>query len=143
MPLSPRLVALAASATLIVATAQATAAPGVAKGAVNLRTGPGTKYARVATIPAGAPVNVLRCGRWCEVIYAGRRGWASAAYIARGATPRDYVLLPDRSMCHGPAAYELPFCEWPIERSVREFNQSTWDYNHRRSFDRGTGGRRK
>ena len=44
---------------------------------------------------AGAPVNILRCGRWCEVVYAGRKGWASASYIARGGVPRGgYVFLP-------------------------------------------------
>ncbi|MCB1499154.1 MAG: SH3 domain-containing protein [Bauldia sp.] len=139
-----RMLAAAAVLLMVLGSAHAVAAtPGVAKSAVNLRTGPGAKYARITTIPAGARVSILRCGRWCEVVYAGRRGWASAPYIARGAVPRGYVLLPDRSMCHGAAAYELPFCEWPIERSVREFNRSTWDYNHRQSFDRGHGGRRK
>jgi uncharacterized protein YraI len=141
--MTPRVLALAAGAALIVAASSAVAAPGVAKGAVNMRTGPSTNYARITTIPAGAHVNVLRCPRWCEVVYAGRRGWVSGGYIARGVAPRGYVLLPDRSMCNGPAAYELPFCEWPIERSVREFNQSTRDFNNRRNFDRGSGGRRK
>lgn len=114
--------------------------PGVAKSSVNLRTGPGANHARIATIPAGAPVNVLRCGRWCEVIYSGRKGWASAAYISRGGAVRGgYAVLPDKSLCHGPGVWSNPYCEWPIERSAREFGQSTRDFNNRQ----GGGGRRR
>jgi hypothetical protein len=124
--------------------ASAGAAPGVAKGSVNLRVGPGTSYARITTIPAGGRVNVLRCSRWCEVVYAGRKGWASAAYIARGSVPRGgYVVLPDKSLCHGPGVWGNPYCEWPIERSAREFSQSTWEYNHRRDTGGGGGGKRR
>jgi uncharacterized protein YraI len=124
---------LLAAAVVVGPTRTANAAPGVAKGSVNLRAGPGTNYARIATIPAGARVNVLRCGRWCEVIYAGRRGWASASYIARGAAPRGgyVVILPDRSLCHGPGVWSNPYCEWPIERSAREFSNSTREFNAR------------
>lgn len=118
---------------VVMLTHAANAAPGVAKGSVNLRTGPGTNYTRITTIPAGARVNVLRCGRWCEVVYGGRKGWASAAYIARGGVvPRGgYVILPDPSLCHGPGVWSNPYCEWPIERSAREFSHSTWEYQHR------------
>lgn len=130
MLLRPILIAATVSFVIMLAQA-ADAAPGVAKGNVNLRAGPGTNYARITTIPAGAPVKVLRCGRWCEVVYAGRKGWASAAYIARGAVPRGYVILPDPSLCHGPGVWGNPYCEWPIERSAREFSHSTWEYNNR------------
>lgn len=128
-----RLFITAAAVSLGLGLAQtADAAPGVARGSVNLRAGPGTNYARIATIPAGAPVKVLRCGRWCEVVYAGRKGWASAAYIAHGAVPRGgYVILPDPSLCHGPGVWSNPYCEWPIERSAREFSHSTREYNNR------------
>jgi uncharacterized protein YraI len=63
----------------------AEAAPGVATGNVNMRTGPGTGYAVITTIPAGAPVEVLGCPSWCEVAYAGTRGWASSNYISAAA----------------------------------------------------------
>lgn len=123
-----------AAAVLLAATVSATAAPGVATGNVNLRAGPGTNYARLATIPAGAQVDVLRCARWCEVVHAGRRGWASAAYIARGhrAPPRGVApVLPDSSLCHGPQAWSLPYCETPLERSMRDFNRSSSEFNRR------------
>jgi SH3-like domain-containing protein len=134
-----RAAAIAASGAVLlaIATVAAAAAPGIATGSVNLRAGPGTGYARIATIPAGARVNVLRCGGWCEVVFNGRRGWASAAYIGRGGVrtpprPRGgYVILPDQSLCHGPQAWSLPFCETPIERSMRDFEQSNRDWNAR------------
>ncbi len=129
-------------AVMLVGVAQAAyAASGVARGSVNLRTGPGANYARTATIPAGAPVSILRCGRWCEVVYAGRRGWASASYLARGAVRRGgYVILPDQSLCHGPGVWSNPYCEWPIERSVREFEDSSREYHNRQNHG---GGRRR
>ena len=125
---------LAAFALLLLAASPATAAPGVAKGNVNLRTGPGTGYARIAIVPAGARVDILRCAGWCEIIHAGRRGWVSGSYVARAArsVPRGgYAVLPDKSMCHGPQAWTLPYCESPIERSVRDFNQSTSEFARR------------
>ena len=101
-------------------------------------------YARIATIPAGAPVNILRCGQWCELVYAGRKGWASASYIARGAAPRGgYVVFPDQSLCQGPGVWSNPNCEWPLERSIREFNQSTQEFNNRSSGGRQGGGRKQ
>ncbi|SDB17353.1 SH3 domain-containing protein [Bauldia litoralis] len=119
---------LAAAAMVIALTQVAHAAPGVARGDVNLRTGPGTKYARIATIPAGSRVDVLQCARWCQVIYAGRRGWASASYIARGYPQRVFRRSTE---CYEANVWRIPGCEWPIERSVREFNQNTRDYRNR------------
>ena len=134
--------AIAAAAFCVAVAPSALAAPGVAKGSVNLRAGPGTNYARIATIPAGARVNVLRCPRWCEVVYGGRRGWASAAYIARGkgVVPRGrvYYVLPDKTLCNGPQAWTIPYCETPIERSINDFNQSNWNAMARQHH----GGRR-
>ena len=46
--------------------------------ALNLRDGPGTGYARIATMPAGAWVDVKGCrGGWCGVIWDGHKGYAS------------------------------------------------------------------
>ena len=67
----------------LLATA-AQAATGVATGSVNMRTGPGTSYAKITTIPAGAPVEVFGCSSWCQVAYGGAQGYASANYISQG-----------------------------------------------------------
>jgi hypothetical protein len=48
-----------------------------------MRSGPGTAYQVLGVIPAGAPVAVLGCdGRWCQVNYAGRIGYANGSYLS-------------------------------------------------------------
>lgn len=52
-----------------------------AKG-VNLRTGPGTEYEVILTIPYNAAVQVTGArGGWYEVFYEGTSGYASASYL--------------------------------------------------------------
>lgn len=52
--------------------AYALANVGYTTGSVNLRTGPGTGYTRVATLAAGTHVNILACQRsWCHVASQG------------------------------------------------------------------------
>ncbi len=77
---------LAALAVPLVAEASAAQVTGN----VNLRTGPGVGYARIATLPAGAVVDVGACsGNWCPVAYGNLQGWASLSYLAvnRGYNP--------------------------------------------------------
>jgi uncharacterized protein YraI len=88
-------------ATAVLATlgfGAAEAATGFATGTVNMRTGPGTAYAKVTTIPAGAEVEVFECTSWCQVAFAGQEGWASARYIstdyAEGPSPRFVARAP-------------------------------------------------
>ncbi len=52
---------------------------------VNMRAGPSNGQAVIATIPRGSPVEVISCRQWCEVIFAGRRGWVYKRFI--GASP--------------------------------------------------------
>ena len=72
-----------AAAVILLSTASAFAQPGVATGAVNVRTGPGTGYAKVGTLSAGELVDVKQCqGSWCFVDRnGGTDGWASANYL--------------------------------------------------------------
>jgi uncharacterized protein YraI len=62
----------------------ALAANGYTNGNVNMRTGPGVNYPRIATIPRGAGVTIRGCvrnHRWCDVAWRGWRGWVSARYL--------------------------------------------------------------
>ncbi len=60
----------------------AAAAPAVVDSGLNLRSGPGTGYAVIETLPAGARVDVTGCtGGWCRVVYDGARGYASREYL--------------------------------------------------------------
>lgn len=52
---------------------------------LNIRTGPGTSYQRFDTIPQGGRVIVHGClsgYNWCDVSWAGERGWVSGSYLA-------------------------------------------------------------
>jgi uncharacterized protein YraI len=105
MALSKKLMAggLAALA-LLATTATAFAAPAVATGNVNVRSGPGTHYARVDTLARGERVDVQYCrGSWCYVEKRGPDGWVSANYLSRGggggwtpAPPPPVVITPPR-----------------------------------------------
>ena len=85
----------AVSVAGVMAASAASAATGWATGNVNMRVCPSTGCGKILTIPAGASVHVYSCRRWCEVGYAGRRGFASGRYITVGgyrpAPPRVYV----------------------------------------------------
>lgn len=87
--------------------AAAHAAPGVSTANVNVRTGPDTDFPSVGVIPEGDDVEIAGCLRdesWCDVIWAGNRGWVYSEYLAfdqRG----EYVPLPDV----GPEAFHVPF----------------------------------
>jgi len=78
-------------------TSVAYAADGVTTGAVNLRSGPGVKYAKRGTIPSGYRLNVNRCqGNWCRVTSSRGSGWISARYLAFNKTmaPRYRRTVP-------------------------------------------------
>lgn len=52
---------------------------------LNLRSGPGTGYRVVGTMPAGAYVDVIGCsGAWCRVNWRGVVAYASASYLSGG-----------------------------------------------------------
>ena len=50
-------------------------------GNVNLRTGAGTDYAKITTIPKGTNISILSVGNsWTQVSYAGKTGYISNSY---------------------------------------------------------------
>jgi uncharacterized protein YraI len=86
---------LAAGAALILSGSIAAAAPATVSADLNMRSGPGTEYGVVATIPAGATVDVGGCtGSWCEVNYRGASGFASASYLSGGGAPSAAIVAP-------------------------------------------------
>ncbi len=117
-------------------SAAALASPGNALGNVNMRTGPGTQYSVITTIPAGAPVEVFECQSWCQVGYAGTHGYVSANYVGGGYTapaPRAYYQ-PAPVYTPAPSVgiyYDHPWYNAPRHRY--------WRDEHRRHFRRGDG----
>jgi hypothetical protein len=96
----PILVLLMAFILAIVAAETADAAVlAHAKADMILHSGPAAKGVRLAVIPKGSPVHVLRCNRrWCRVAYAGRVGYASPrdlTPVSRTSLNRFRALDPD------------------------------------------------
>ena len=86
---------------------------------VNLRQGPGTSYAIVTTIPAGAPVAVSGCsGGWCQVSFQGANGYVIASSLGQrrpppgppgGPYPPGYVPPPPGYPPPYPPPYYGPY----------------------------------
>ncbi len=87
-----------ALAILAGAASAASAATGAeATGNVNLRAGPSTGYPVVAMVPAGAAIATYGClagYTWCDIGFAGYRGWVSARYIQIVYQGAPVVLTP-------------------------------------------------
>ncbi|MGA0532155.1 SH3 domain-containing protein [Hansschlegelia sp. KR7-227] len=94
-----RLKTLLATGALLASTGAALAATATATADLNVRSGPGTNYAVVDTMPAGETVNVIGCSSgWCEISMGGGSGFASASYLDIGGGPvieRSRVIIED------------------------------------------------
>ncbi|WP_183647454.1 SH3 domain-containing protein [Brucella daejeonensis] len=74
------------AAAVLVTPAVASAASAHVSASVNIRSGPGANYARLATLPAGATVNAGSCSRgWCRIYNGSRVGFVSARYVRFGS----------------------------------------------------------
>ena len=75
--------AIAAGISLALTAQSVLAVEATAISAVNVRTGPGTSYAKVDTLHAGEQVDIAQCeGSWCFVQRNGPDGWVSGKYLA-------------------------------------------------------------
>lgn len=94
---------LAAALTAFLAMpALAQAASGFATANVNMRSGPSTAYPAVVVIPVGARLQIYGClsyDSWCDVSFAGGRGWVSGRYIQ--ATYNNNRVYIDRNYYRG------------------------------------------
>ena len=74
----------AAFAALAMSGTAALAHPGMTTGTVNMRIGPGTQHPIIVAVPVSQPITIVGClsgSAWCDVVWAGHRGWVSASYI--------------------------------------------------------------
>lgn len=74
----------AAFAGVFMASTAALAHSGVTTRTVNMRIGPGTQHPVVVAVPVSQPITIVGCisgSAWCDVVWAGHRGWVSAGYI--------------------------------------------------------------
>jgi uncharacterized protein YraI len=89
------MVAVAASTAGLPAIAEA--APAFSTGNVNMRSGPSTQYPPVIVIPVGSQVDIRGCmssANWCDVAYAGYRGWVSGSYLQASYSQRRVYVDP-------------------------------------------------
>lgn len=105
------------------------------KSTLELRTGPGTKYAITGEIAGMAPIKVLRCQKhWCVVDGPTGRGWTNIGKIDFGTTTRDVALnVPAKDLSNGEMCfYEganytgASFC-LSSGNTVRDLALSGWD----------------
>ncbi len=65
---------------------------------VNVRSGPGANYARLAALPAGVSVNVGSCrGSWCQIYNGNRVGFVSARYVRFGSYNGNAYAAPSNT----------------------------------------------
>lgn len=87
----PKTLMLAAG-VLLASTLAAAAFPAVVTTDLNIRSGPGTRYAVIGSLQAGTTVNVGACSSgWCRV----GGGFASARYLSGGGVRTRVVVQPD------------------------------------------------
>lgn len=93
------LMSAAALCALMAAPSIAEAAVrGYATANVNMRSGPSTGYPAVTVIPYGAPVTINGCMssvNWCDVSFAGGRGWVSGNYVQASYRSNRVYVEPD------------------------------------------------
>jgi len=86
---------LGAVVVLALSTSLAPAAPAEVERTGNVRSGPGTGYRVVATLPAGSVVDVGSCtGSWCRVAFEGGEGYMARSLLALGAAPPAVAVGP-------------------------------------------------
>ncbi|MCM2404277.1 SH3 domain-containing protein [Rhizobium sp. S153] len=113
----------------IVIPAVAEAAPAYSTANVNMRSGPSTRYPAVIVIPYGARVDIKGCmqtANWCDVSYAGYRGWVSGTYLQ--------ALYSQRRVYVGPEYYRplgIPIITFSIDNYWDRYYRSRDFYRDR------------
>jgi uncharacterized protein YraI len=113
MKLRPLIVAGLGMMLALALPAVAQAYTNYTTGGVNQRTGPGTGYRSIGTLPAGTPVNVTGCQPgWCSVTSFLGWGWVSSSYLSGARVypppyyPRAYPRVYPRPY---PPVYPYPY----------------------------------
>ncbi|MFE0014805.1 SH3 domain-containing protein [Mesorhizobium sp. NPDC059054] len=107
-----KLVAALALLGGLAVAAPALAASAHTTGNVNVRSGPGTGYAKLGTLPAGARVNLRGCeDNWCNVRGAGLSGWVSANFLTNYVGRPPAVVIAPKIVVrppHRPPHWQRP-----------------------------------
>jgi len=87
---------------------------------VNLRSGPGTNFSAIRTLPVGTGIDIGDCddaGSWCAVTVEGTRGFVSGQYLKKTddpqAWPRSYETGVGRMVLYQPQ-----FTDWTDFKTI-------------------------
>jgi hypothetical protein len=104
----------------MIATLPALAEPGVTTTSVNFRSGPGTNFSSIRSLPAGSDVDIGECdesGNWCAITVAGQSGFASGRYLQKSQEsegwPRTYDTGKGRMVLYQPQ-----FTDWADFKTI-------------------------
>lgn len=87
-----RVAGMAIVAATLFTPAIASAATAYVSASVNVRSGPGANYGRLATLPAGIAVNAGSCRNgWCQIYNGNSVGFISARYVRFGSYNGTYA----------------------------------------------------
>lgn len=100
------------------------AAPAVTTAKVNFRSGPGTGFGALGTLPDGAQVELENCddtGAWCSISYNGQNGFVSGQYLQLSESeettgwPRSFQTSSGATLI----LYQPQFTEWDNFKTLK------------------------
>ena len=131
---------LIAAGLLALAAGAAPANAAVVEQSVHLRSGPGTRYAVITTMPSGVDIEAWNCnGAWCQVSYAGRTGYASQRYLniatAEGVQPgfNQFAYAPNYRTTYASTTYAAAPAvtyEAPPPAPAYAYAPGSWGYGY-------------
>jgi uncharacterized protein YraI len=113
--------------------AMAEAFDAMTTGAVNVRSGAGTEFERLTTLPRGTPVSVNACDDgWCAIKAGDVVGWVSARYLA-GLETSGVGVLPT----YTPPTIATPPAVKPLVVPRKDYHYFGYSRQHQfqRPFD--------
>jgi uncharacterized protein YraI len=116
---------LGAAAILAASVGYAAAVPAVVATDLNVRSGPGTGFPVIASLPRGSTVEVIGCdGSWCQI---AQGGYASRRYLSLSAAGPAYY----------PYYYDEPYYEYYYAPGY-SYGRRGWRHHPRPPYgDRG------
>lgn len=104
----------------MIATVPAVAAPGVTTASVNFRSGPGTNFSSIRTLPTGTDVDIGECeetGNWCAVTVRGQNGFVSSRYLQENKGPEGWPRAYETGKGR-MTLYQPQFTEWTNFKTI-------------------------
>lgn len=126
------LTTLALMLAITVPSAANAASAAFAVANVNLRAGPGTAYPVVTTLFAGSAVTLHGCMAnlsWCDIGWAGNRGWVAASYIRVEYNGNTIVITPSTTSQLNITVVSFNYSYWQAHYAGRHW-YGHWDNYH-------------